>query len=75
LKTLTVELPDFVDLNVRELKMMMATRLYQERKLSLGQAGLLAGVSKRTFIELMGNYGVSVFNQEIVELEEDVENA
>jgi len=75
LRTLTVDLPDFVDLDAKELKFIMAARLYQERKLSLGQAGKVAGVSKRTFIELLGNYDVSVFNQEVEELEEDLKNA
>lgn len=75
MRTLTVDLPDFVDLDAKELKFIMAARLYQERKLSLGQAGKVAGVSKRTFIELLGNYDVSVFNQEVEELEEDLKNA
>lgn len=75
MRTLTVDLPDFVDVDPRELKLILATRLYKEQKLSLGQAGELAGVSKRTFIELLGNYGVSVFNQEVDELEADLRNA
>ena len=75
MRTLTVELPDFVEVDAKDLKFMMASRLYQERKLSLGQAGELAGVSKRTFIELLGNYNGSVFNQEVDELEDDLKNA
>jgi predicted HTH domain antitoxin len=70
-----VELPYFVDIDAKELKFMMAARLYQERKLFLGQGGKLTGVSKRIFIELLGNYDVSVFNQEIEELDDDLKNA
>ncbi len=43
-------------------------------KLSLGQAAELAGVSKRTFMELPGNYGVSIFNYDAEEIEKDFKN-
>lgn len=41
----------------------------------MGEAAELAGVSKRTLIKLLGNYGVSVFNQDPAEIEEDFRNA
>jgi predicted HTH domain antitoxin len=43
--------------------------------LSLGQAAELAGYSKRTFMELLGNYGVSIFEYPEMELEKDIKNA
>jgi predicted HTH domain antitoxin len=55
--------------------MLLATRLYEQGKLSLGQAAEMAGYSKRTFMELLGDYGVSVFNYPPEELEQDVQNA
>ncbi len=75
MKTLSVKLPDFVNVDSRELQFMLAARLYEDKKLSLGQAGEVAGVSKRVFVELLGNYGVSVFNQEVDQLEQDLANA
>lgn len=48
---------------------------YPKSKLSLGQAAELAGVSKRTFIEIVGSYGVSVLNYSPEELERDFVNA
>ena len=44
-------------------------------KLSLGQAAEVAGYSKRTFMELLGKYGVSVFNYSADEIENDLKNA
>jgi len=55
--------------------MLIATRLYEEGKLSLGQAASFAGLSKRAFAELLSSYNVSIFNFEAVELKNDVANA
>ncbi len=62
MKTLTLNIPDSVELDNREVVMLVATRLYERGKLSLGQAAELAGLRKRTFVELLGSYGVSLFN-------------
>ncbi|HNT50835.1 MAG TPA: hypothetical protein PKK67_09620 [Cyclobacteriaceae bacterium] len=35
----------------------------------------MAGFSKRTFIELMGKYGFSVFSDSIEDLRSDIKNA
>lgn len=73
MKILTVQIPDSVD--EREAKMLLAAKLYEQGSLSLGQAADLVGYSKRTFMELLGNYGVSVFNYTEAELEKDILNA
>ena len=75
MKTLSVNLPDNLDLTSNELSMMVAARLYEQAKVSLGQAAEIAGLSKRTFIELLGNYGVSVFNYPSSDLSTDIANA
>lgn len=59
----------------RELIMLLASKLYEDGKLSLGQAADFAGLSKRTFAELLGEYNVSIFNQDLDDLEGDVANA
>ena len=64
-----------LDLNAAELTMVLASRLYEERKLSLGQAAEMANLSKRTFAELLGFYGVSIFNYPATDLAQDVANA
>lgn len=66
-------MPDFFDLSERETKLLIASKLYEQGKLSLGESSELAGVSKRTFIELLGSYNVSVFNYSVQELKGDIE--
>lgn len=74
-KTLNIELPSTVEIDEKELLLMLATKLYEKGRLSLGQAAKLAGFSKRAFIEILGSYGVSVFNYSADELDRDLENA
>jgi predicted HTH domain antitoxin len=74
-KTLTLNIPDNLDLDNREAAMLLATRLYEQGKLSLGQAAEMAGYSKRTFMELLSSYNVSIFNFDEQELENDIRNA
>lgn len=73
MKTLTVQIPDSVD--EKEAKTLLAAKLYEKGLLSLGQAADLAGYSKRTFMELLGNYDVSVFAYSEEELEKEILNA
>jgi len=75
MKTLTLNLPDSLDMTHRELVMLLASRLYEQGKLSLGQAAQLAGISKRTFAEMIGQYNVSLFNFPSTDLSSDVKNA
>ena len=72
---LTINLPETTDLDEKEVTMLLAAKLYEQGKLSLGQAASLAGYSKRTFMELLGKYGVSVINYPADELDNDVKNA
>jgi predicted HTH domain antitoxin len=75
MRTLVLNIPDTVDFDDKEALMAIAARLYEKGKLSLGQAAELVGLSKGTFIEILSNYGVSVFNYPPSDLDRDVENA
>ena len=75
MKTVTLKLPDTVDLDDKDVAMLVAAILYEKGKLSLGQAAEMAGLTKRTFAELLGKYGVSLFNYSPSELSRDVKNA
>jgi predicted HTH domain antitoxin len=75
MKTLVLNIPDTVDFDDKEALMAIASRLYEKGKLSLGQAAELAGLSKGVFMEILSNYGVSVFNYPSSDLDRDVENA
>lgn len=75
MKTITLNIPENLGLENRELLMLLASQLYKKGKLSLGQAAELAGLSKRTFTELLGNYNVSIFNFPAEDLIKDLGNA
>lgn len=75
MKTLTINIPDTVEADEWELAMIVATRLYEQGRLSLGQAAEVAGLTKRTFAELLGSYNVSIFNFPASDLSKDVANA
>jgi len=62
MNSITINLPQSVSVDNLELTMLVASQLYEKGKLSLGQAADVANLSKRTFIELLGHYNVSVFN-------------
>ena len=75
MKTLTLNIPDTVDLDNKEAAMILAARLYEQGKLSLGQAAELVGLTKKTFAEMLGRYGVSLFNSPASDLPGDTANA
>ena len=75
MKTIQLRVPDEVDLKDYDYAMIIASKLYEDGKLSSGQAAEVAGLSKRTFIELLGRYGVSVFSTSITDLHTDISNA
>ena len=75
MKTLIINIPDTVDFDDKDALMTIASRLFEKGKLSLGQAADLVGLSKRAFMEMLGTYGVSVFNYPSSDLDRDVENA
>lgn len=75
MKTVTVNLPDTVDMDKGEVAMIVAARLYEQGKLSLGQAAEVADLPKRIFAELLGKYNVSIFNYPASDLARDVANA
>ena len=75
MKTIQLNIPDTVDLNDREAKILLASRLYEKGKLTLGQAAEMVGLSKRAFMEILGDYDVSIFNYPLSELENDIKNA
>lgn len=75
MRTIKLQVPDEVDLNELDYSMIIASKLYEDGKLSSGQAASIANLSKRAFIELLGRYGVSVFSTSISDLKSDISNA
>jgi predicted HTH domain antitoxin len=75
MKTVTLNIPDALEMDNNEVAMLVASRLYEQGKLSLGQAAEMAGLTKRTFAELLGRYNVSIFNYPGSDLSSDAANA
>jgi predicted HTH domain antitoxin len=75
MRTIQINIPDNVDLKDHDFSMIVAAKLYEDGKLSAGQAAQIVGLSKRTFIELLGKYGVSVFSTSVSDLHSDIKNA
>ncbi|MDT0647446.1 UPF0175 family protein [Zunongwangia sp. F260] len=75
MRTLQLNIPDSVDLKDHDLSMIIASKLYQDAKLSAGQAAKIVGLSKRAFIEMLGKYGVSIFSTSETDLHSDINNA
>ncbi len=74
MKTLTVRIPDSVDVDDKDILIMLAAQLYELGKLSLGQAADMAKLTKRAFAEILGQYGVSLFNYPASDLARDIQN-
>ncbi|MDR3235355.1 MAG: UPF0175 family protein [Prevotellaceae bacterium] len=71
MRTITLKVPEMSELDTIQLYMILASSLYEQGKLSLGQAAAVANLSKRTFAELLGSYNVSVFNYPASDLEHE----
>lgn len=59
MKTLTIDIPDNTEADEKEAKLIIASKLYENGKLSLAQAASLVNLTKRAFIEILGDYNVS----------------
>lgn len=71
--TITLEVPDSLGEYQNDTVRFIAAKLYESGKLSLGQAADMAGLTKRTFAELLGDYGVSLLNYPVSEMIADAE--
>jgi len=59
IQELKIELP--LEVAPDEIKLLLAIKLYEVGRLSIGQAAKLAGYSKRAFMEILGHYHVPLF--------------
>jgi predicted HTH domain antitoxin len=83
MKTLQMEIPEAIFLSLKEtpeqltqeIRIAAAAKLYELGKISSGLAAQLAGMPRVSFLQILGKYGVSVFNLTSEELQQDMENA
>jgi predicted HTH domain antitoxin len=73
--TYQIKLPEDLKVMDFDLKMLIASKLYEDGRVSSGQASEIVGVSKRAFVEIMGKYNTSLFGYDFSDLEEDIANA
>lgn len=66
----TIELPPTISTD--EARLLLAAKLYEVGKLSLGKAAKLAGYSKETFIELISKMNIAVINYPAAELDREI---
>ena len=71
MKTLTLNIPDDIELDEKQTARFLAAKLYESGKITLGQAARLAGLSKVAFAEILADYNVSLFNHPADEIERD----
>jgi predicted HTH domain antitoxin len=68
---LKLELP--VNLSTDEVRLLLALKLYESDKLSLGQAAEMAGFSKRSFLEVLGRNQIPIFRYSPEDLRRELE--
>lgn len=61
-----------LNLSEDEAKLLLAIKLYEVSKASLGQAAKLAGYSKRAFIDSLGHYHIPVLDYPAEELRQEI---
>ena len=68
---------EFPDINIdnEELRLLLAIKLFEEKKVSLGKASEIAGYTERTFSEILLKRGVSPINYEDADLKRETGNA
>ena len=71
MQTITISLPDEVELDSKQMVKFLAAKLFETGKLTLGQAAQMTGLSKTAFAEILGDFDVSLINYPAVEIADD----
>ena len=70
--SIDISIPETITISEHEVRMTLASQLFDRGLISSGQGAAIVGISKRAFIELLGKYNVSPFQYTIDEILEDV---
>ena len=71
---LMLTVPDMINLSQAEAQILFAIKLFEAEKLSLGKAAEVAGLSYRTFFELLTKYGVPITTMTAEDIEQEIDN-
>jgi predicted HTH domain antitoxin len=72
---MTLKIPDAANISETDAQILFATKLFEAEKLSLGKAAEVAGLSYRTFYELLMRYNVPIVTYSEEDVKTEVENA
>lgn len=61
-----------LSISEEDIKLLLAIKLYEVGKVSLGQAAKLGGFSKRAFIDILGHHRIPVCNYSAEELRQEL---
>jgi|UniRef100_UPI0040565093 predicted HTH domain antitoxin len=62
-----------VSVSEEDMRTLLAVKLFEVGKVSLGQAAKIANFSKKAFIDVLGHYRVPVCNYEAEELQQEID--
>ncbi len=72
MSTITLQVPNELAEHENDTVRFIAAKLYENGKLSLGQAAEMAGLSKAAFADILAGYGVAYINYSIEDILADV---
>lgn len=70
--SLTIDLPP--EITADEARLLLALKLFETHRVSIGKAAQIAGYSKTAFMEVASKHGVPVFDYPPGELEREAHN-
>ena len=79
---ISIPVPEEIMLSLRvdknefaaQMKLMTALKLYEDRKLSIGQSAAFAGMDEADFIKFLGRNKISIFGN-VQDIKKDFRNA
>ena len=71
---ISVQLPE-MNIKEDEIKLLLAIKLLEEEKVSLGKAAEIAGYTEKTFVEMLVHRGVTPIKYNKLDLDTELRNA
>lgn len=68
--SISLDLPP--EITSDEVRLLLALKLFETHRVSMGKAAEIAGYSKPAFMEIAGKYGVAVFDYPEGDLEKEM---
>ena len=73
MRSVVLQLPP--DVSEDDARLLLAVRLFEEGRVSLGKASEIAGYGRRAFMEILAHTGVASVSYPAEELADDLRNA